>query len=162
MLHGREDLVPGMPNVIRIEVDQPGIYRGQCGEFCGDQHAHMGMLVVAQDDSAYNAWLAGRRQPGAEPTSTEARQGKQVFLTAACALCHTVRGTAAGGSVAPDLTHIGSRTSLAADALTNNTGSLEAWITHAQSLKPGVAMPDLTQFTGTQLRDLVAYLQQLK
>lgn len=161
-LHGKEDLVPGMPNMIRIEANQAGIYRGECGEFCGDQHANMGMLVVAQTPAQYAAWLADQRQPGATPTTDPAREGQQVFLNAACALCHTVRGTDAGGTYGPDLTHIGSRMSLAADTLTNNTGSLEAWITHAQSLKPGVAMPDLTQFNGVQLRDLVAYLQQLR
>jgi cytochrome c oxidase subunit 2 len=77
-------------------------------------------------------------------------------------MCHTVRGTIAGGRVAPDLTHIGSRQFIAANSFPNNDAYLEAWITHAQSLKPGTQMPDLTQFSGEQLHDLVAYLDQLK
>jgi cytochrome c oxidase subunit 2 len=160
-LHGKEDLIPGQPNMIRIRADRPGVYRGQCAEFCGAQHAHMGLLVIAQEPAAYNAWLAHERQPASEPTTPDAKEGEQVFLSGACALCHAVRGTPAGGDVAPDLTHIASRKSLGADTLVNDTSNLEAWITHAQSLKPGVAMPDLTEFSGTQLRDLVAYLQQL-
>ena len=161
-IHGKIDTIPGQANFIRIEADDVGVYRGECAEFCGDQHAHMGMLIIAQTPSDYDKWLADQRLPGATPTTPDAQAGKQAFLNAACVLCHKVRGTVAGGTVAPDLTHIGSRMSLAADTLTNNTGSLAAWITHAQSLKPGCQMPDITAFNGDQLRDLVAYLQQLK
>lgn len=161
-IHGKIDTIPGQPNFIRIEANDVGVYRGECAEFCGDQHAHMGMLIIAQTPADYDKWLADQRLPGATPITPDAQAGKEVFLSAACVLCHKVRGTLAGGTVAPDLTHIGSRMSLAADTLTNNTGSLAAWITHAQSLKPGCQMPDVTQFNGDQLRDLVAYLQQLK
>ncbi|HTU32959.1 MAG TPA: cytochrome c oxidase subunit II [Candidatus Acidoferrum sp.] len=161
-IHGKEDTIPGQPNYIRIEANKVGIYRGQCAEFCGDQHAHMGMLLVAQTQSDYDKWVAGQQLPCATPITPDAQAGEQVFLHAACVLCHRVRGTLAGGTVAPDLTHIGSRMSLAADTLTNDKASLEAWITHAQSFKPGCQMPDITQFNGVQLRQLTAYLQQLK
>ncbi|MGH9716663.1 MAG: cytochrome c oxidase subunit II [Candidatus Acidiferrales bacterium] len=161
-LHGKMDLVPNLPNLIRIEASHPGVYRGQCSVFCGDQHAHMAMLVIAQTPADYASWVADQRTDGAQPTSPEAQAGEQVFLSAPCALCHRVRGTAADGVVAPDLTHVGSRLSLASDTLVNNRANLAAWITHAQSLKPGVEMPNLTQFTGLQLRDMVDYLQQLQ
>lgn len=161
-LHGKEDLIPGQPNRIRIRADEPGVYRGQCAEFCGAQHAHMAILVVAQAPEDFNAWAAQQRAPAAEPTNSEAQRGEQVFLSGPCAFCHTIRGTEAAGGVAPDLTHIAGREGLGANTLVNNTANLEAWLTHAQSLKPGVKMPDLTEFTGEDLRSLVAYLQQLR
>jgi cytochrome c oxidase subunit 2 len=159
-LHGKEDLIPGQPNRIRIRADEPGVYRGQCAEFCGAQHAHMAILVVAQAPEDFNAWAAQQRAPAAEPTNSEAQRGEQVFLSGPCAFCHTIRGTEAAGGVAPDLTHIAGREGLGANTLVNNTANLEAWLT--QSLKPGVKMPDLTEFTGEDLRSLVAYLQQLR
>lgn len=160
-LHGKEDLIPGQTNYIRIEANRPGVYRGECTVFCGVQHAHMGLLLVAQKEAAYRKWLANERKPAAQPATSKAKKGEKIFLSAGCSLCHQVRGTLAGGTAGPDLTHLASRLSLGADTLKNNKGNLEAWITHAQSIKPGVAMPDLTQFTGVQLRDLVDYLGQL-
>ena len=161
-LHGKVDLIPGHPNFIRIEASQPGDFAGQCAEFCGAQHAHMRMLVVAQEPDQYKAWLAHQRTAGSEPQTAEALLGEQVFLAGPCAMCHQVRGTLAGGHVAPDLTHFGSRQYLAANSFPNNTAYLEAWITHAQSLKPGAQMPNLTEFDGVQLRALTAYLHQLQ
>lgn len=161
-LHGKVDLIPGHPNYVRIEASHAGNFRGECAEFCGAQHGHMRLLVVAQPPAEYNAWLEQQRKPGAEPTTPEAIAGKQVFLNGPCILCHTVQGTLAGGRVAPDLTHIGSRQYIAANSFKNNNAYLEAWVTHAQSLKPEAKMPDLTQFSGTQLRELVAYLRQLQ
>lgn len=161
-LHGKVDLIPGHPNLVRIQASHAGDFSGQCAEFCGAQHANMRLLVVAQPEDAYEAWLEQQRQPGVEPTTQEAMDGERTFLSGPCSMCHTIRGTVAGGSVAPDLTHIGSRRYIAANTLPNNNAYLEAWITHAQSFKPGAQMPNLTQFTGTQLQDLVAYLQQLK
>ncbi len=161
-LHGKVDLVPSQPNYIRIVASQPGEYHGQCAEFCGDEHARMLLLAIAQPPAAYQAWKQAQLQPGHEPTTPEAIEGKQVFLGSPCAMCHTVRGTRALGHVAPDLTHIGSRKMIASDVYPNNNAYLMAWITHAQSLKPDCLMPNLTQFSGTQLQDLVAYLRQLQ
>jgi cytochrome c oxidase subunit 2 len=161
-LHGKVDLIPGHVNFIQIQADHPGNYPGTCAEYCGAQHAHMRLLVVAQPPDEYKAWLEAQRQPGAEPASSEAKEGEQVFLTGPCSNCHQVRGTIAGGRVAPDLTHIGSREYIAANSYANNDANLEAWVTHAQSLKPDAAMPNLTLFSGTQLQQLVAYLRQLK
>jgi cytochrome c oxidase subunit 2 len=161
-LHGKVDLIPGNKNYIRIEASGDGTYAGQCAEYCGTQHAHMRLIAVTEEPGDYEAWLEAQRQPGAAPQTPEAILGQQTFLAGPCSMCHTVRGTVAGGRVAPDLTHIGSRLAIAADTYPNNNAYLEAWITHAQSMKPGSQMPDLTQFTGDQLNGLVAYLRQLR
>jgi cytochrome c oxidase subunit 2 len=161
-LHGKVDLIPGHPNYVQIVASHPGNYTGQCAVFCGEQHAHMRLLVVAQSDAEYQSWKQGQLKPADPPQSVEAQAGEQIFLGGPCSMCHQVRGTPAGGHVAPDLTHIASRQFIGADSFPNNTAYLESWATHAQSLKPGCLMPDLTQFSGVQLRELVAYLQQLK
>ncbi|HET9742628.1 MAG TPA: cytochrome c oxidase subunit II [Terriglobales bacterium] len=161
-LHGKVDLVPGQVNYIRIQADKPGNYGGTCAEYCGAQHAHMELLVVAQTPEDYQAWYQHQLQPGAEPTDPEAVHGKEVFLAGPCILCHTVRGTSAGGTVGPDLTHLASRQYIAANAFQNNKANLEGWVTHAQTMKPDAEMPNLSFFTGTDLRSLVAYLQQLQ
>lgn len=161
-LGGKIDMIPGHPNFMRIEASHPGNYVGECAEYCGVQHAHMRLLVVAQTPAAYRQWVQLMLQPGHAPTTPAAIAGEQVFLSGSCSLCHSVRGTLAGGQVAPDLTHIGSREYIGTDSFPNNTAYLEAWVTHAQSFEPGVLMPDMTEFTGVQLRDLVAYLQQLR
>lgn len=161
-LHGKVDLIPGHANFIHIEASQPGSYQGQCAEYCGAQHAHMRLLVVAQDGDDYQAWTEQQQKPAIEPTSQDAIAGQQTFLAGPCSMCHQVRGTLAGGRVAPDLTHIASRQYIASNSYPNNDAYLEAWVTHAQSLKPEAKMPNLTQFDGEQLRDLVAYLRQLQ
>lgn len=161
-LHGKVDLIPGMPNYIRIVASQPGEYTGQCAEFCGEEHSRMRLLAVVQTPNEYKAWLDAQRKPGNEPTTDQAKTGEKLFITGACSNCHEVRGTTAGGRVAPDLTHIGSRQFIAADVYPNNDAYLEAWITHAQSLKPGCLMPNITAYSGPQLQDLIAYLRQLQ
>lgn len=160
-LNGKVDLIPGQPNFIRLLASQPGVYTGQCAEYCGAEHSLMRLMAVAQDPSDYQEWVADQLKPGAQPASPEAKAGEQIFLSSPCASCHTVRGTPAGGSIAPDLTHIGSRKMLASDIFPNNDAYLEAWITNAQSLKPECLMPSLPDFTGEQVSDLVAYLRQL-
>jgi cytochrome c oxidase subunit 2 len=161
-LHGKVDLIPGQMNRIRIAASQPGVYRGRCAEYCGAQHAHMEILVVADAPAAYEAWLAQQSLNAQAPATEQAQHGQELFQTKACVLCHTVRGTLAQGRVGPDLTHIGTRLGLAANTVPNTTANLEAWVTHAQSLKPDAVMPDLTEFRGEELRDLTAYLQQLR
>ena len=161
-LHGKVDLIPGQPNYIRIEASAPGEYKGQCAEYCGEQHAKMRILAIAQQPDEYQAWREAQLRDSIEPAAAAAKAGQQIFLAGPCSMCHTVRGTIAGGRVAPDLTHIGGRQMIAANVYRNNDAYLEAWITHAQSLKPGSEMPNLTQFNGEQLADLVAYLRQLQ
>lgn len=105
-LHGKVDLIPGRSNFIRIEACKPGDYEGQCAEYCGAQHAHMRLLVVAQNPDEFDRWSQQQRKPALQPTSGDAAAGQDVFLKGACAMCHEIRGTQAGGTVAPDLTHI--------------------------------------------------------
>jgi cytochrome c oxidase subunit 2 len=161
-LHGKVDLVPGWHNRIRLQADQPGRYPGECAEFCGAQHAHMRLLVVAESPDDFARWLAGQRAPGTAPSTADAVRGQSLFVSRACGLCHTVRGTAALGSVGPDLTHLASRRGLAANSFPNDTAHLTAWVTNAQALKPQAQMPNVTNFTGEELRSLVGYLQQLR
>lgn len=161
-LHGKEDLIPGQPNAIRIQADQPGIYQGQCAEFCGAQHANMRLVVVAEPEAAYQSWIEGQLNDALQPSNGDQEVGQQLFMGKACALCHTIRGTGAHGQIGPDLTHLADRKGIAANMLANNEANLEAWATHAQSLKPAAEMPNVTDFTGQQARALVAYLQSLK
>lgn len=161
-LQGKIDLVPGLDNFEQLEALAPGTYFGQCASYCGEQHANMKFRVIAQQPAAYEAWLAHQRAPAVPPVTPEAVRGQQVFLASACSLCHRIRGTPALGTVGPDLTHLASRQTIAGGMLPNDTADLEAWVTHAQSLKPGSPMPDLPEFRGADLRALVAYLQTLK
>lgn len=161
-LNGKVDMIPGQPNFIRIVASKPGVFTGQCAEYCGDQHANMRLTAFVQNEDAYNAWIAEQIKPGSAPESPEAIAGEKIFVSSECAKCHTVRGTPAGGRFGPDLTHIGSRKMIASEIYPNTDAYLEAWITHAQSLKRDSLMPDLPDYTGEQTVDLVAYLRQLK
>ena len=160
-LHGKVDLVPGMRNSIRLHADAPGTYFGACAEFCGLQHTHMRFRIVADPPEQYDRWRAAQRRPAAEPDSAEARRGRELFLAGACVLCHTVRGTAARGTVGPDLTHFAGRETIGT-WLPRDLANLHAWVVNAPSLKPGTQMPALTQYTGQELHDLVAFLNTLK
>ncbi|HEY3933953.1 MAG TPA: cytochrome c oxidase subunit II [Gemmatimonadales bacterium] len=161
-LQGKIDLIPGDTTEVRFTALQPGVYRGQCAEYCGAQHAHMALVVVAEPPAAFADWVATEADAAAEPRDSAALTGRRLVVTGPCAVCHTIRGTAAAGAIGPDLTHVGSRLTLAAGALPNNIGTMEAWITSAQSLKPGVAMPSLRLFSGDELRAVAAYLEGLR
>jgi cytochrome c oxidase subunit II len=160
-LAGKKDLIPGHQTELWIQADRPGIYRGQCAEFCGHQHAHMALLVIAEQPARYSAWLERQRQPAAEPPDDMAKRGRDVFLSGPCVLCHTIRNTDAGGRVAPDLTHLASRLTLAAGTVPNTPGHLAGWITDAQGIKPGNRMPTIG-LNGEDLQALVTYLQALR
>lgn len=161
-LHGKVDLVPGHVNRVRIQADQPGVYEGECAEYCGVQHAHMRLQIVAEPAQQFVAWLNRQRESAPPPANAQIEAGRRVFENAACALCHTVRGTPAHGQIGPELTHVGSRARIAGGSLPNTVANLEAWVTDAQSLKPGTQMPSFRQFSGPELRALTAYLQSLK
>jgi cytochrome c oxidase subunit 2 len=162
-LAGKQDLIPGRNNELTIRADRPGIYRGQCAEFCGLQHAHMAFLVVAEDAAAFDAWANTQRGPAVAVPSdaTEIQAGQQVFLSKPCAACHTIRGTSAAGTTGPDLTHIGSRGSIAAGLLETTRGSLAAWIADPQTLKPGNNMP-MVPLSPNELLAVSAYMASLK
>jgi cytochrome c oxidase subunit 2 len=160
-LAGKMDLNPGATNVTWIEADTEGVYRGQCTEYCGEQHANMATLVVAESPAKFTAWLAAQRAAALAPAAPAAAAGRLVFERSACASCHTIRGTAARGRVGPDLTHLAGRLTLAAGTLANARGALAGWIANAQALKPGNVMPTMA-LPPRELHELVAYLQTLK
>lgn len=161
-LQGKIDLVPGHVNDITITADQPGVYLGQCAEFCGLQHANMKLAVIAHTPADFQRWRAHELAPAAPPTTRDAIAGEQVFEAKPCAMCHTIRGTHALGHIGPDLTHLASRRTFAANMLPMDRAYLAAWSTRAHSLKPGVEMPDLAAMTGEELDQLVTYLLGLK
>ena len=160
-LNRKIDTIPGQRNRILIYANKAGVYRGQCAEFCGLEHAHMSMLVFAQPKAQFRAWLAKQAAPAHAPASALERQGEQVFLNGACSSCHTIGGTSASGYLGPDLTHLASRTTLGGLTIPNTRSYLTRWITDSQHYKPGNEMPDL-QLGGARLRALVAYLESLK
>jgi cytochrome c oxidase subunit 2 len=160
-IQGKRDLIPGYSNAFWFEAKQEGTYRGQCAEFCGLQHAHMGFYLIAESPQKFQAWLNAQVRPAPDPTSDLLKHGQQVFLTSTCVMCHTIRGTTAGSHVGPDLTHIGSRLSIGAATLPNNPGSLGGWIADAPSIKPGVVMPP-NPLPSQDLQAVVAYLTSLK
>jgi cytochrome c oxidase subunit 2 len=160
-LAGKQDLVPGRSNSLLLRAERPGIYRGQCAEFCGLQHTHMSMIVVADEPADYQSWIAAQRENGVMPIDRDAAAGKAAFLSKPCAACHTVRGTSASGTTGPDLTHVGSRRTIAAGLLETTRGSLAAWTADPQTLKPGNNMP-MVPLTSVELRNISAYMESLK
>jgi len=160
-LNRKIDTIPGQQNRILLYANQTGVYRGQCAEYCGLQHAHMGMLVFAQPEAEFRKWLKREAAPAAAPTTALERRGERLFLDGACSSCHAIRGTSAKGYVGPDLTHLGSRTTLAGLTIPNTPSYLARWITAPQHFKPGNQMPDLN-LPPAQVGALVAYLESLK
>jgi cytochrome c oxidase subunit II len=160
-LHGKRDLFPEHVNIFSIRAERPGIFRGQCAEFCGLQHALMGFYVVALPLEEFEQWIADRRRPHPAPDTPELQFGQRVFFEHGCNNCHAIRGTDAVADIGPDLTHMGSRLSIGAATLTNNYGALSGWIANPQPLKPGNLMP-ATYLAPDELHALVTYLQSLK
>lgn len=156
------DEIPGRQNRILLYADRPGSYRGQCAEFCGMQHANMSLYVIAQPMPAFRAWLAGMSSSANTPTTRAAVVGERLFTADQCASCHTIRGTSASyATVGPDLTHLPTRSSLAAATITNTPRELERWIRNPQAIKPGSRMPDLG-VSRPAAGEIVAYLDSLR
>lgn len=155
-LAGKMDMIPGRTNRLLIQADAPGVYHGQCAEYCGGPHALMGFVVVAHAPEDFARWQAARAPAPAAQGS--AARGADLFMKSGCAACHTIRGSPADGLAGPDLTHVGSRRSLGAGILPNNKGTLAGWIADSQALKPGNRMPAYHQFDGEELRALADYL----
>ncbi|MBV8831025.1 MAG: cytochrome c oxidase subunit II [Acidobacteriaceae bacterium] len=160
-LHGKRDLIPSRTTTEWIEADTPGIYRGQCAEFCGLQHAHMSLWVIAEPEDKFDAWMNAQLEPAANPSDPHTQRGQQVFLSNGCVMCHQIRGTTAAGQNAPDLTHFGSRRGIAANTVPNTKGNLAGWIVDPQSTKPGNHMATIA-VNSTNLQPLVDYLESLK
>jgi cytochrome c oxidase subunit 2 len=161
-LAGKMDMIPGRRNRLVLEPTRTGAFRGVCAEYCGTAHANMGFVVVVRDRASFNTWLHAERKPAARPTGELAEQGRALFMANGCGACHTVRGTGADGVIGPDLTHVGSRRTLAAGMLPNDPRALARWIGHSRSLKPGVNMPAFGMLSKGDLAALAAYLAGLQ
>jgi cytochrome c oxidase subunit 2 len=160
-LDGKKDLIPGHETRTWFRADSAGIYRGQCAEFCGHQHAKMAFFIVAEPRTQFEHWLVSQQSEASKPSDSLAREGERVFLSGSCAMCHSISGTSAGSNFGPDLTHLATRRMIAAGTLPNNAGNLAGWILDPQSIKPGVKMP-ATRLDPQSMRALVAYLGTLK
>ncbi len=160
-LAGKTDVIPGLRNTMWMQADQPGVYWGECAEYCGLQHTHMNFVVVAESPAAFQSWMAQQRQPAARPIDAADADGLDVFRRSGCGTCHAIQGTQAQGRIGPDLTHVASRSRIGAGTLPNTPGNLAGWIANAQALKPGSGMPTMT-LSARDLRTLLAYLETLK
>jgi len=161
-LGGKMDMLPGRVQHLLLQADRPGTWRGQCAEYCGEQHARMALHVVAEEPAAFDAWLAAQARPAAA-ASRELERGREAFLAHRCNACHTVRGVSEQSRLGPDLTHVGSRLHLGAGTAPNDAAQLAAWVAHTQQLKPGARMPSSGERIGeADLQSIAAWLAQLK
>ncbi|HEY0785137.1 MAG TPA: cytochrome c oxidase subunit II [Acidobacteriaceae bacterium] len=158
-LAGKTDAIPNHENEMWVDPHAPGMYVGQCGQFCGTQHAKMLLRVYVDTPQQFAAWVSNQQLPG--PSSGDVAAGKQVFETQSCMNCHAVKGSVANGHFGPDLTHFGGRDTLGSGAVPNTRENLKAWIRDPSDLKPGALMPAM-QLDETQLDQVTAYLASLK
>jgi cytochrome c oxidase subunit 2 len=163
---GKRDLIPNKVNTITFTPEEPGVYLGQCAEFCGDSHALMKMRLVAHDREGFQRWLQNESEPAPAPRDSAVMLGKQLVTKGACAGCHIVRyGVAKDsttlGRTGPNLTHFGRRRTLAAGILENNAENLAKWLKDPPAVKPGSKMPNLN-LKDEEIRYIVAYLQTLQ
>jgi cytochrome c oxidase subunit 2 len=161
-LGGKVDMIPGRQTRLALHPTRTGVFRGVCAEYCGASHALMAFTVVVQERADFDRWLEGQAAPARSPTTELAERGRDVFLASGCGACHTVRGTAAGGVVGPDLTHVGSRRSLAAGTLPAEPEDFHRWVAHPKTVKPEVIMPHFGMLPPDDLRALAAYLDGLE
>ncbi len=179
-LGGKRDLNPWVrepdaagPKVTRITLTaaEPGLYRGQCAEFCGTSHGLMGLRVLAQPAAAFEAWAARMKAPAEPEPGSLAARGRDIFLRSPCVACHTIEGTSARGTLGPNLTRLGARTTIGAGLLKNTRENLIAWIREPGRFKPGVKMPGAkvgggglppTGLSDEEIEAVAAYLSSLK
>jgi len=160
-LQGKMDLIPGQTNTLWIQADKAGDYRGQCAEYCGLQHAHMAIHVIAEDSGKLDDWMTAQAKPAAQPADAQALNGQQLFMGSACVYCHAIRGNGASGQLGPDLTHLASRGFIGAGVIENNPENLGKWIEDPQHFKPGNYMPP-TNLDNESLNALLSYLETLR
>ncbi|MCT7373983.1 cytochrome c oxidase subunit II [Chelativorans salis] len=160
-LAGKLDMIPGRTNTLTVEAIEPSISRGQCAEYCGGAHALMSFYVVAMPAQDFDAWLEAEAGPASDPQNTAARRGSQLFQENGCGGCHTIRGTEATGTIGPDLTHVGSRHSLAAATLPNDAQAFSRWITNNQHIKPDNLMPVYQYLKPEEVEAISVYLEGL-
>jgi cytochrome c oxidase subunit II len=161
-LAGKVDMIPGRTTRLVLKSSAPGRFRGQCAEYCGGQHAWMALFVVVESRQRFDAWLARQARPVDMPSDAFLKLGYDSFFKGGCDKCHAVRGTPAIGQLGPDLTHVGSRESLAAGRLDNHVGTMAGWIAAAQDVKPGNFMPSTAVYSGRELRAISAWLKSLE
>lgn len=161
-LAGKVDMIPGRTTRLVVRTDAAGVFRGQCAEYCGGQHAWMALFVVAQPQEQFEAWLARQARGVTVPDDPFLKLGYDAFFKGGCDECHAVRGTRATATDGPDLTHVGGRESLAAGMLKNHIGTMAGWIAGAQDVKPGNLMPSMDGYTGHELRAVSAWLESLE
>jgi cytochrome c oxidase subunit 2 len=158
-LAGKMDVIPNKTNRVWIEPHTPGLYVGQCAEFCGLQHAGMLLRVFVHPTEEFAAWVAAQQALAADDPAV--RAGRELFQSVACINCHTVRGTPANGIFGPDLTHLMSRSTLGAGVASNTPENLRAWVNNPAALKPGALMPAM-QLSRADRDQLVGYLLTLR
>ena len=161
-LAGKMDMLPGRLHHLLLSADRPGAWRGQCAEFCGEQHARMALHVVALEPAAFDAWLAAQARPAAPATTASQALGRDAFLANRCDACHTVRGAGAQSRLGPDLTHFGSRMHLGAGTLPNTPEGRARWIAHVQEVKRGARMPSYDRLDAATLAALADWLGSLE
>jgi cytochrome c oxidase subunit 2 len=161
-LSGKRDMIPGRVTGLTLRADRPGVYRGQCAEFCGAQHANMALHVVALAPDAFRDWLLRQALPARAPQGALLERGRAAFLEQRCQTCHTIRGVAETARLGPDLTHVGSRAHIGAGLLQTHQNTLAGWIADPQAVKPGVFMPAAAGTDGDTLGALAAYLEHLQ
>lgn len=160
-LAGKIDLMPEDTNTLVLQADEPGEYRGQCAEFCGLQHAKMQFLVIAESPEDFDAWVAGQQDVAADPADEVTSRGHDLFLGGECVKCHTIRGTAADGDEAPDLTHFASRRTIGAVTLANTQENVSAWVDDPHQFKNGIEMEG-ADLPPDDMAALVQYLESLQ
>jgi cytochrome c oxidase subunit 2 len=161
-LAGKVDMVPGRVHQLRIQASKPGVYRGQCAEYCGDQHAKMAVHVVAVTPEEFRTWLAAQAAPASTTSDKLGERGQRLFTELRCTACHAVRGIAGASDLGPDLTHVASRLYIGAGTLPTQTENFRRWVEHVQRVKPGARMPAYGELDGASLDALAAFLGGLK
>jgi len=161
-LAGKMDMLPGRTQHLLLSADRPGTWRGQCAEFCGEQHARMALHVVALEPAQFDAWLAAQARPAAPPATARQQAGREAFLAQRCDACHAVRGTTGESRLGPELTHVGSRLHLAAGTLPNSEAGRTEWLTQVQRLKSGARMPSYQRLDAATLAAIADWLGSLQ
>lgn len=161
-LAGKLDMIPGYTNRLFLEPLQTGTFRGQCAEFCGLSHAFMALDVEVMEQADFDAWLSSEAA-NAHPARTEEQlRGSKLFFAEGCHACHAIRGTQANSRIGPDLTHVASRTTIAAGMLKNSHETLQRWIVSSAEIKPGNRMPSYDMLSTADVDALATYLGGLK
>lgn len=161
-LAGKVDMTPGRTTRLVVSPTKTGIFRGACAEYCGASHARMNFVVVVSERETFDRWIAHQTSEARAPSSSKARRGARLFIRNGCGACHTVRGTQADGKVGPDLTHVGSRLTLAAGTLTNDAAAFRRWIENTRQIKPKVHMPSFGMLADDELEAIAVYLDGLE